>query len=162
MKIHGESLSRLNVETVVFPREGGKDLVFRLQSVLDQDEFEKYCPEPKPPLKTMKGEVVGRPDLKDKKYVEAMNNYGANKVKWLFLKSIDATEGVTWETVDIATPDTWKLIEKELQDSGLNTVEIIKLYGAMMKANSLDDEYLEEARKRFFEREQEKKESEAE
>ena len=72
------------------------------------------------------------------------------KSKWMLLKSLDATEGIEWEKVKVSEPATWDLLEEELKDSGLNEVEIMRLYQAMMKVNSLDEEYLEEARERFF------------
>jgi len=150
MKIHGETLNRSNEEVVVLPRSGGNDIVFKLKSIQKLEEFDTQFPAPTPPSIMRKGQTVATPDLEDKKYQKAVFEQGRLKSKWMLLKSLDATEGIEWEKVKVSEPATWDLLEEELKDSGLNEVEIMRLYQAMMKVNSLDEEYLEEARERFF------------
>lgn len=160
MKINGENLGHPNVEVVVFPRSGGKDLVFKFQSVLDTTEFEKQFPAPQPPMITKKGDIVGTPDFTDKDYRKKAQEWGAKRLKWMFLKSIEATPNLEWEKIKLNDSDTWELLEQELQESGLNKIEVMHMYAAMMKANSLDEDYLAEARQRFFDSQKEKKELE--
>jgi hypothetical protein len=160
MKIHGQELGRPNVETLVFPRADDKEIVFKLQSILDMEVYEEQYPSPNPPLVRRKGESAAKPDYDDKKYQAKMTEYGKMKSHWMLLKSLEATEGIEWEQVKPNEPQTWQLIEKELKDSGLNQIEVMRLYQAMMRVNSLDEDYLQEARDRFFESQQEKQEPE--
>jgi hypothetical protein len=148
MKIKGKKISSIHRETVVFPREEG-DLVFVVSAVIDSTEFEKLCPEPEPPM-IMKpgGEQI--PDLKDTKYTDALIRRSKLQTSWLLLKSLEATDGLEFEMIDKTNPDTWEKIEDELKDAGLSNIERMQLLQAIMRVNSLDSRYLEEAKKRFF------------
>jgi len=151
MKIKGEVLSQPNEEILVIPRSEGKDIVLRFRSVLEMDEFEKQFPPPQPPHKRLPGQKESTPDYTDPTYKKATEEYGGKKTKWMFLKSLEATEGLEWEKVKLNDPETWTLLDEELKDAGFNQFEVARIYQAMMKVNSLDEEYLAEARKRFFE-----------
>lgn len=148
MKIKGKKISSIHRETVVFPREEG-DLVFVVSAVLDSTEFDLLVPEPQAPM-LMKPGGEQMPDYKDEKFVKAIERRGKLQTSWLLLKSLEATEGLEFEMIDKANPDTWEKIEDELKDAGLSNIERMQLLQAIMRVNSLDLRYLEEAKKRFF------------
>ena len=161
MKINGESLNRPNTDVVVIPRPEGNDIVFKVQSVLDMDAFEKQFPLPEPTYLRRPGQKEATPNFEDPKYKKAMMEHSANKTKWMFFKSLEATEGLEWETVDLTDPTTWGNIDEELKAAGLNQFEVGMIYSAIMKVNSLDSDYIAEARERFFASQKQESEGEA-
>jgi hypothetical protein len=149
MKMHGKPLSKMNNQVIIFPREDG-DIVFRAAPVIDFSEFEKLCPEVTPPMMLKRGETVPIPDFENAKYKEATAKRNRNYTLYMILKSLQATEGLEWETVKLTDPSTWENLDKELEASGLTNMERGQILQAVMRANSLDMTYIEEARKRFF------------
>jgi len=160
MKIKGQDLRQPNTETLVLPREDG-EIVLKFQSVLDTDEFDKQFPSPEPPYIRRPGDKGATPDFEDKVYKAKMEEYGQMKTKWMFLKSVQATEGLEWEIVKLNDPKTWDKVDEELKQAGFNQFEIARIYQAMMRVNALDEEYLAQARKRFFESRRPKKEDQS-
>jgi hypothetical protein len=148
MKIKGRVISGPREELVVFPRTE-EDLVFKLQAVLEYDDFEKMCVEPEPPT-LLHRDGTKIKDINDSKYKAKLEEYGQARTHWTFLKSISATPDLEWETVDMSNPTTWGNYRKELTSAGLSIAEITLLFRAMLNANSLDEDKLEEARKRFL------------
>ena len=155
MKLHGKKLSTLNNQIIIIPREDG-DIIFKAAAVLDMTDFDQLCPEPKPPLIRKRGENVDTPDLNDKKYQEAVQKRNRQYTNYLILKSLQVTEGLEWETINLVDPSTWENLEKELQDTGFSSMERVQIIQGVMRANSLDMAYIEEARKRFFDLERQK------
>lgn len=149
MKLQGKKLSTMNVQVVVIPRDGG-DIVFKAAAVLDTKDFDLLCPEPTPPNVLKRGETVPVPDINNPKYKEEMTKRNKLYTHYLLLKSLQATPDLEWETVDMTKPETWENVDKEMEDAGLNTMERAHIIQAVMRANSLDMNYIEEARKRFF------------
>ena len=149
MKINGKQLSEVNKEIVVIPRQSG-DIVFTCSAVLDYDEFEKIHPEPKPPYIRRPGEKDAVPDLTDKEYQDKLQDRGRLKMNWMFLKSLLATPGLEFETVKLNDPKTWDKLDEELMKSGFSLVERTQIMQGVMRANSLDFDYIEKARARFF------------
>jgi len=149
MKLHGKPLSRMNNQVIIFPREDG-DIVFKAAPVLDFSEFEKLCPEVSPPMMLKRGETIPIPDLENAKYKEATAKRNRNYTLYMIFKSLQATVGLEWETVKLNDPITWENIDKELESSGLTNIERGQILQAVMRANSLDMSYIDEARKRFF------------
>ena len=68
----------------------------------------------------------------------------------MILKSLEATEGLEWETVKMDDPETWLNYEKELKDSGLSPIEVGRIVGICMSANGLDERKMEAARDAFL------------
>jgi hypothetical protein len=149
MKINGKKLSGPNKVFIALPREGG-DVVFIAQGVLDYDEFNTLCPIPKPPRIRRPGDEESTPDFSEPKYQESIQKYGAEKSAWMIMKSLEATEGLEFETVKKDDHTTWTNIYKELKDSGLCDMEITRIIDGVMEANCLSDERVEEARNRFL------------
>jgi hypothetical protein len=147
--MNGESIRPIPDITVVIPRDNGPDYVFIARAVLDYTEFEALCPEPKVPFigKPGKG-TVPNPDAP--KYREAVEAYGLKRTNWMFVKSLEATEGLEWETIDMDDPETWGNLQKELEDSGFSIVEVLAITRAIIAVNGLDDEKIKAATESFL------------
>lgn len=147
MKLGGRVISNNNLEVVVIPRTDG-DLVFKFRPVLDDTDFDALVPLPKPPLK-MDGDVktflYNDPD-----YTKSFQEYFALKQSWMYLKSIEATEDLVWDTVDLGNPKTWTNLEKELVSAGFTVSERNLMFQGFEKANSLSQEHLDKARESFL------------
>jgi hypothetical protein len=151
MKIQGKKIEGSNVEVLVLPR-GDKienAIVFKCQAVLDMGDFDKICPVPKPPL-VVKAGGKRLVDVDDAKYKLAVDTHSTKRMAYIILKSLEATEGLEWETVKLSEPDTWANYEQELKDSGFTQVEIMRIINTCMSANCLDEARLERARNDFL------------
>jgi hypothetical protein len=148
MRIQGKQIQGPNVETIIIPRGNADPIVFKAQAVLDYEDFEKLCPEPKPPVILKPGGVETR-DFKDKAYVAAVMARNTNQSYYMFIKSLMATPGLEFEKVRLDSPDTWQHFEQELKEAGLSQVERNKITQGIMIANCLDESKIEEARNRF-------------
>ncbi len=155
MKIQGRSISGPNIEIIPIPRGSGDPIIFKAQAVLNREDFNRLCPAPKPRKKMIPGGRQSE-DIKDPKYLKAVDDYNSQYVAWLVLESLSATEGLEWETVDKADPSTWSKYTKELNDAGFSDPEIGRIVQGVMDANCLNEDRIEEARKRFFIGEQER------
>jgi len=147
MKIHGIEFKGPNEEIIPIIRNG-KDFILKAKAVLDFSEFEKLCPEPQPPT-LMRPGGKQEPDLQDKKYIEALAKYQELRAAYMYLKSLESTEGLEWETVDMSKPDTWKNYENELK-AGFTDAERIRIMNGIMIAQGFDSDKVEEARQRFL------------
>lgn len=146
MKIKGKTISGPSNETVIIPRADG-DIVFTAQAVLNFDEFEAICPEPLPPtLKYPDGRMSQ--DFNDKEYIKSVKDFSGKRFDWLVLKSLSATEGLEWTTVDMSNPDTYKNYTKELHQS-FTHLEVNRILTCVNEANGLNEAKYQEARDRF-------------
>lgn len=146
LKIGGVEVSGPSEEVLVLPRLKG-EIVFRAIAVMNMDEFNKLCPEPKA-RKVLKAGGWSE-DKEDSGYKEAMAKYGTDRWNWIVLKSLEPSE-IEWQTVDMGNPATWENWTKELQDAGLSTIEVNRVGTCVMAANSLDDRKLDQARRTFL------------
>lgn len=149
MKLNGRSACA-NVVTVVFPREGNADLLFKAAAIMDGEDFGKLVPEPQPPMVRKPGENVDTMDLKDSKYVKALAKRSKLQTYWIIIKSLAATPGLEWDKLSIDDPDTWVLLDDEMKDFGLSAIEKSKLIQACFRANSMDEAFIEAAKLRFM------------
>jgi hypothetical protein len=148
MKLNGKALSGPAVEIVVIPRQDG-DLVFKAQAVLDYDDHDKINPQPKPPVVIRPGGVESV-DMEDKKYNEKLDTWARQKFYWMFLKSLAATDGLEWETVDMSDPLTWELYKEEMQTGGLAPAEVQRIELCVTNACGLNQSKIDEATNRFL------------
>ncbi len=148
MKIKGKKIEGVNVEIIPIPRGDGDDIIFKARAVQDMGPFEKMCPMPKPPLRKIDG--VDVPQLKDKNYLKAMERRGEQRMAWMILTSLEATEGLEWEDVKVNDPSTWLKLESELKSSGFSAVETQRITAGVVNANALSEEKIEAARERFL------------
>lgn len=148
MKLQGHSFDSPNVEYCVLPR--GKDsVVFTAVAILDYDEFEKLCPEPDPPsvIKPGKGKQA---NYQDPEYLQSMADRSNKRLAWMVLKSLQATEGLVWDTVDMGDHKTWLNYKKELKEAHFSQTEIQRIENAVYTANSLNEARVQEARENFL------------
>src|SRR5262245_10101682 len=148
MKIKGKKLQGPNVCELYLPR-GEEILIIRAQAVLEYTEFNVKVPEPKPPIKIVRGGGK-QPDFDNPMFLREMEDYGKRKMNWMILQSLKAWEGLEWETVDLADPNTWHLYEEELKDAGFSEIEKQRIVALVFDANCLNEKRLEEARERFL------------
>jgi len=147
VKIGGKKVEAPKPLMFAIPRPGGEDIIFQCSAVLDYSEFEKRCPEPKPP--TVK--QPGKPDTVDRdnpKYLARLDEFGTKKMDWMVLQSLAGTPGLEWETVDLDNPDTWSGYKDELAES-FTDMEIGMLVSKVMEANIPDEKRQKEALDRF-------------
>lgn len=148
MKLHGVKIEGPNVEEIIIPRGDGQ-IVLLATAVLDHQEFEDLCPRPKPKVVIMKGgkrvEKTEEPG-----YRKSIEQWAKQHIAWLVLRSLEATEGLEWDTVDMDKPLTWLNYEKELSDSGFTDAEQARIIQGVMAANGLSETKVEEARQRFL------------
>lgn len=147
MKIAGKVYSGPNVVTLVLPR-GDESVVIKAQAVLDLEEVESYMSLPTPPSALGKGGVKVQ-NFEDKNYKEALEIYNQRKMDWMVVKSLEPSE-IEWETIDIEKPGSWGNYKEEFKKAGFSTVEVGRIVNAVLEANCLDENKLEQARKVFL------------
>ena len=152
MKHKGQTVSNTNVEYVVIPRGEGEDIVFAAKPVLSFDEFNELYPEPQPPTITYPSGTGKKPekDFKDKDYVERLQDYYLARYFWLTLTSLKDSPDITWDTIDMLKPSTYKNFTQELEDAGFLPAEINKINEAVSIVNALDERQMEKARESFL------------
>ncbi len=148
MKLNGKKVEGPNEEVVVIPRRSG-NLVFKARAVLDYDIFDAACPTPQP-REVLKPGGERTLLIDEKAYLEAMNEWSANKTNWMVLKSLEATESLEWETVNMDNPGTWANYRDELQAASLSPMEIARIVNAVIAACGLDQRKIDEATEAFL------------
>lgn len=149
MRIKGKTFDTPNYELIIIPRPDG-DIIFKAQAVLDFEKFNQLVPVPNPPTITYAGAKGPVPDFKDKAYLEALNERGRKRFNWILIQSLKATEDLEWDSVDENNPQTWENVETEFRKAKFSEVEIGRIFNGVLSANSLDEDRIEEARKRFL------------
>jgi len=148
MKIHGKELEGPSEEVLVIPRKG-EDIVFKAKAVLNYDEFDAICPAPQPPMKMVPGgKQTAQPN--DKDFLAQLDEYAEHRSNWMILKSLSATPGLEWDTVQPDDPKTWGNFKTELAKAGLSPLEATKLMTIITKACGLNQEIIDEATERFL------------
>lgn len=157
MRIHGKKIEGANEVLIVIPRASSTDIVLKARAVLDMEQFEQMCPSPEAPRKTLAGgkEVS---NLKDPGYLQQVDNYSVLRLSWMVLTSLEATEGLEWETVKMDDPTTWNNFRKELIAADFSNVEINRIVADCINVNALNEDKIEEARERFLREAQEQSE----
>lgn len=148
MKIQGRKIKGANVEIIPIPRGIGPDIILKAKAVMDMTPFEKMCPVPKPPLRKIDG--VDVPQLKDPNWLQQITQHSEKRVLWLVITSLEATEGLEWETLSADDPSTWIHLKKELKESGFSGVETQRIIAGVVGVNALNEAKIEAARERFL------------
>ncbi len=148
MKIKGKKLFGPRVEVLVIPRQEG-DLVFRAQSVLDYEPFKKLHPLPQPPERILPGGIRSV-NTESPKYEAAMDVWATAKWNWMMIKSLEATEGLEWETITMDDLSTYENYKKEMMEAGLSPSEIAMIQNLVTDACGLNQAKIEQATKRFL------------
>lgn len=138
------------VETLVIPK-AGQDFVFKARPVVqaDYDAFELLCERPKAQVfyKPGGGQEL---DTQDSGYVEALKKYNQYRTDYMFMTSLSATDGLTWDTVEVDKPETWGNVEEELKASGFLNPEVVMLFNMVVTANGLDSDKIKKATDSFL------------
>src|ERR1700739_2727657 len=103
MKMLGKKVEGYNIEICVIPRGEGEAHVFTAQAVIDMGDFDRLCPPPKPTIKMIKGGKKVE-DVESPKFKRDMQVYGERRMQYMVLKSLEATEGLEWETINMSDP----------------------------------------------------------
>lgn len=154
MKLNGVELGKPKNKIIPIIR-GEEEIIFEAACITDQSELDNYLTDPEPPAVIRNGQTSASVDLNDKNYVEAVKENSTKRVDWMVAKSLLATEGLEWDTVDFTNPDTWGNYREELQQAGFNNFQIMRLVNGVLDANGLNEERVAEARNRFLATQQE-------
>jgi hypothetical protein len=162
MKLNGQKLYAVHKKTLRFPRgeqpeivEGkptGRKVPFfveiTVQAVVDESAVAKLLPQPTPPIRIMSsGQKVAVFD--DPKFKDAIDAWATKKANWISLVSLQATENLEWETVDMNNPDTWGNFREELTQAGFTQAEQNKIQLAINQVNGLTPDNMEAALQSF-------------
>lgn len=152
MKIRGKTIQPPRVKTIAIPREDDEgnpdDVIFQCHAVLDFDEFDALCPRPKPPLVTPVGKTPYADDA-NPAYLKKVEDYSEKRSNWMILKSLEATEGLEWDSVDMKDPETWANYKKELETL-FTPREVDEIVMGVFDANIPNEQRQKEALERFF------------
>jgi hypothetical protein len=149
MKIQGKKIEGANEMVTIIPRHSSPDIVFKSRAILNMSEFEEMCPPPEPPKKMLAGGKEVK-NLKDSAYLKSCDAYAVKRLSWIVLSSLEATEDLEWEKVDLTDPSTWNNFREEMKEAGLSGVEINRVIQDCIEVNALDNDKIEEARNRFL------------
>lgn len=147
---------KINNQDVVIPEDiilvipkGKVHYVFKAKTVLDETDFKTICPEINPPTITRPGQSP-TPNLKDAEFIKAREEWAEKKTNWLILKSLEATDGLEWDTVDMADPETWDNYRQDLEKAHFSNLEVLRIIGITIEANGLDQGKIDEALESFL------------
>ena len=149
MRIQGKKIEGANEVIIVIPRGSNSDIIFKARAILDSSPFEEICPPPEPPRKMLPGGKEVK-NLKDPSYLKAIDKYSTKRLTWIVRTSLEATEDLEWEKVDLSDPTTWNNFEEEMKESGFSNVEVNRIVQACIEVNALSEEKIQEARDRFL------------
>lgn len=147
MRIAGKTLEGFKPQLVVFERPNDP-IAFSIGPVVDYAEYDQIEKQPEPPERVYPGGTKKK-DIKDKGFVEKLEEYLENFNTWAFLKSLSYTKDLEFDQVDINDPSTYKNLEGEML-SVLTKPEYNILLQKIHAVNSVTEDQLEKARDRFL------------
>ena len=148
MKLHGETLSIPNLKVIPIIRDSG-NIILKAAPIQSFDDFDKIYPVPEPPVRELPGgKVVAL--IESKEYKDMLAKRNRLMTDYMVLKSLEATEELEWETVDLNDPETYGNYATEMQAAGFTAVEITRVVNEVLAANSLDEEIINKARESFL------------
>lgn len=147
MKLFGQTISTPKSDVLVIPR-GDKNIVLTLAAVIDYSDFEALCPRPVAPVLTRPGGQKAN-DVEDETYKKQLQEWAELQTAWMIYKSISATEGLVFETIDPSNPKTWLNITKELS-TAFRDAEGAAILRKIMEVCGLTQDKIEQATKDFL------------
>lgn len=129
----------------------GLMIPIKTQAVMDFDDFEALCPEPKPPVKTTKNGTV--PNHLDKGYIQQKVQHAKQKSAWIMLKTLEPSK-IEWTSIDMQKPNTWCNWTSDLKKAGFGVFEINRIVALVEETNALDEGKLKWAREVFVQGQQ--------
>ncbi len=148
MKFQGLQLLPPEPKVLVVPHNG-VDVVFKAQCVTDYAEFDALVPTPVP-VKMRMADGSEKVDTEDKDFRKECDDYARLRSDWMFVKSLQASEGLEWSRVHPQKPETWRLIVEELQETGFTLPVIERIKMLCFVASGLDQTLIDEATERFL------------
>lgn len=148
MKYKGKAVKGSNQEIIPIPRPDG-DIVFIATAVKNWSKFDKLVPEPVPPQIIRPGGVKTE-DRNDPQYKKLLQKWAEEKSNYLIIYSLKDSPDVEWETIDLEKSETWANWKKELEEAGFTEIEVSRVMVGVMRANSLDEKMIDEARANFL------------
>jgi hypothetical protein len=151
MKIQGRTSLPTSPKEIPIVRGSGDGVVFTARAVNtdDLERFNQLCPAPKP-LATRHKDGTTSFDVTNPEYLAALDEHSKRRMEYIILSSLDKTEDLQWDTVDMSKPETWANFNKELIDTGLSLTEINDIVTGIVEVNNLDQEKVEAAKKSFL------------
>jgi hypothetical protein len=148
MKLNGKIVNVPNLKIIPIIRDD-QTIILKVSPLKSFDDFEKICPIPDPPVREIPGKGIV-PMVESKEYKILLENRNRYMIEYMVLKSLEATENLTWDTVDLNDPSTYVNYTNELIEAGFTTIEITRIVKAVMSANSLDEDAIQKARDDFL------------
>ena len=155
MKLNGNDFS--NEEVVYGPLvldRGGTLFSLFVRPCWSFDEFDRKVKAPEAPetLFTPEGK---KPNYEDPQYLADCEEYENKRTGYMILQSLRGN-GLELPGVDPDNPDTWAIVEKQLQagehnPNGLLQYEYARLTKLLFEANAMDSRKLEANLKTFLE-----------
>lgn len=144
MKIGGVTIAPPKDKILVIPRDEG-DVIIKARAVLDFTEFEQLCPKPEGKQILRPGGAVDTapPSAED------IQKWAEKQSHWMILKSLQATEDLQWDTVDMQNHETWGNYISELESS-FSRVEQARIINIVLEACGMTDDRITEATERFL------------
>lgn len=146
MRIKGQTIEPPKPLLFAIPRED-HDIILFCKPVMGYKNFDELVPEPKPPMVQKVGKEPER-DFDDRVYKQAMLNYSELRMAWIIINSLDSPDGLEWDLVDKANPETWSKYEEELR-SCFTEQEAALIVQKVMEASAPTVERQKEALERF-------------
>lgn len=148
MKYKGKKLEGRNTDILVLMR-GQDRIVFKAQALESYDEFDKLCSMPSIPTRLRPGNVK-EPNPNDTVYKGLVEKYAEKKTNYTIIKSLDISEDIEWDNVNLNKPETWGNWQKELKDAGFTEIEIMRVLQLCTRVNCLDEDLLDQAKEDFL------------
>lgn len=124
------------------------DFVFVVKPVLSYSGFEQLCPVPEPPEKLVRGDKVK--DVENKDYKRKIEEWYELRTAWMLIESIRYTPDLEFEQVKFDDPQSWKLLDAEMDEAGFLPTERGRLMTAILNVNSLNIDKIDKAREAFL------------
>ena len=147
MKIGGKEIKSDYFEVIPVIR-GEEEIIFKAQPVGDYVEFDKLVKAPVPP-KGLKPDNVTFNDIENPAYIKQEEKYLQQRTDWMKLKSLEPSD-IVWDTVNMSDPETFGNWENDLRKLKFTNYQIMAIVNGIFKAQGLDSDKIEEAKKRFL------------
>jgi hypothetical protein len=148
MKYKGKAVVGRNEEVIPILRPDG-DIIFIAQAIQNWDEFNELVKPPEAPILLKPGGVKVA-NVKDKAFMKAVGEYEEMRTNYIVLASLQNSPDLEWESVDIRKPSTWANFRKELIAAKFTDIEMSRIIVGVRRANSLDEDMIDEARENFL------------
>lgn len=145
MRIGNQPILAPKITHFVVPMGDGQQLVLKLAPVHDFTEFNKLCPEPTGTPRIYSG---GRKEFVVSE--EAQQAHLEQRLAYMVITSLKATEDLTWDTIALSDPATWTKWREEMKAAGLTDVYMNYLVKKIIDVSGMNPELIEKATEAFL------------